>query len=45
MYRSAASMMKTRVRKKLLEKTSWYKDRRKSQDGDDEVDVKIRHEE
>jgi hypothetical protein len=37
-YRSATSTMRTRVRKKLTKKTSWYKDRRRSQDGDDDED-------
>ena len=36
MYRSAASTMGVRVRKKLLEKTSWYKDRRKSVNEDED---------
>ena len=33
MYRSAASTLKPRLKKKLLEKTSWYKDKRR--EGDD----------
>jgi hypothetical protein len=37
MYRSAASTLKPRLKKKLLEKTSWYKGRR-GESADDESD-------
>ena len=40
MYRSAASTMGVRVRKKLLQKTSWYKDRKNSME-DDSVDDRV----
>ena len=38
MYRSAASTLKPRLKKKLLEKTSWYKDRRRESDDDESDD-------
>ena len=40
MYRSAASTMGLRVRKKLLQKISWYKDRKNSME-DDSVDDRV----